>query len=136
VAEEVGASVGEALGVGGRGTRRQGGVGQRRQGRWQERRCEGEVGVLAGGGAARGVAGSSAHRRGRCGVEEVGARCRAGRGLAVRGWDAWDKESWGRSGGVRSDGWRGRSRRARGVGQLGAWGLIGRLDRWVQVMDL
>jgi hypothetical protein len=33
--------------------------------------------VLTGGGAARGVAGSDAHRRGRRGVEEAGARCRA-----------------------------------------------------------
>jgi hypothetical protein len=38
-AEEAGASVGEAQGGGGRGC-------------WRERRWEGEVGVLAGGGAA------------------------------------------------------------------------------------
>jgi hypothetical protein len=54
-------SVGEALDVGGRGARRQGGTGQRRHGHWRERRREGEVGALAGGGAPRGVAGSGGH---------------------------------------------------------------------------
>jgi hypothetical protein len=49
-AEEAWASVGEALGVGGPGARRWGGAGRRRQGRWWERRREGEVGALTGGG--------------------------------------------------------------------------------------
>jgi hypothetical protein len=56
-AEEVGVSVGEAMG--------------------------GEVGALASGGATRGVAGSGAHRRGRHGAEEAGGRdvrqCEVGR---------------------------------------------------------
>jgi hypothetical protein len=43
--------VGEALGVVGRDTHQWGGVGQRRQGHWRERRQEGEVGALTGGGA-------------------------------------------------------------------------------------
>jgi hypothetical protein len=68
--------VGEALGVGGRGARRQGGTGWRRQGRWRERRWEGEVGSLTSGGVARGVAGSGAHQWGRCGA--IG-RCEVGR---------------------------------------------------------
>jgi hypothetical protein len=54
--------VGEALGVGGRGAHRWGGAGRRWQGRWRERRWEGEVGALAGGGVARGVAGIGARR--------------------------------------------------------------------------
>jgi hypothetical protein len=44
--------VGEALCVGGHGAHRWGGAGRRRQGRWRERRREGEVGALTGGGAA------------------------------------------------------------------------------------
>jgi hypothetical protein len=52
--EETGASVGEALGVGGCGAHRRGGAGRRRQGRWQERQQKGDVGALAGGRAARG----------------------------------------------------------------------------------
>jgi hypothetical protein len=63
------------MGVGGRGARLRGGAGWRRLGRWRERRREGEVGALTGGGAARGVAGSGARRRGRRGAEEAGARC-------------------------------------------------------------
>jgi hypothetical protein len=55
-------SVGEVLGVGGRGTHWRGGTGRRKQERWRERRREGEVGALAGGGAASGVARSGAHR--------------------------------------------------------------------------
>jgi hypothetical protein len=78
--EEAGASVGEALGVGGRNAHRRGGVGRRRQGCWRERRREGEVGALADGGAARGIAGSGAHWRGRREAEEAWARCRAVRG--------------------------------------------------------
>jgi hypothetical protein len=139
--EEVGAPMGEALGVG-CGARRWGGTGQRRQGRWRERRREGEAGELAGGGAARGVAGSSSHRRGRRGAEEAGARCQAVRGRTARGWDARGRESRGQSGGTGSDGWR-RVRQvawaggcARGVGRLGARGSVGQLDRWVQVMDV
>jgi hypothetical protein len=49
--------VGEALGVGGRDTRWRGGTG-----RWRERRREGEAGALAGGGVARGIAGSGARQ--------------------------------------------------------------------------
>jgi hypothetical protein len=69
--------VGEALGIGGHGTHQWGGTGRRRQGRWRERRREGEVGALTGGGAARGIEGSGARRWGRRGAEEAGARCRA-----------------------------------------------------------
>jgi hypothetical protein len=47
-----------------------------------------------------------------------------------------DRAARGRTGGAGSDGWCGRGGRARGVDWLGAWGSIGRLDRWVQVMDL
>jgi hypothetical protein len=120
--EEAGASVGEALGVGGHNAHRRGGVGRRRQGRWRERRREGEVGALAGGGAARGIAGSGAHWRGRREAEEAWARCRTMRGQAVWDWDARGQESRGRSGGTRSDGWRGRGGRAGfgwSVGPLG-----------------
>jgi hypothetical protein len=85
--------VGEALGVGGRGAHRRESTGRRRQGRWWERRREGEVGALAGGGVVRGVAGSSARRRGRHRAEEAGARCWAVRGRAAQGWDAWGQES-------------------------------------------
>jgi hypothetical protein len=99
-AEEARASVGEALGVGGRSAHQRGGAG------WRRRR-EGEVGALTGGGVARGIAGSGAHWWGRRGAEEAGAWCRAVRGRAARGWDAWGQESWGRLGGTRSDGWRG-----------------------------
>jgi hypothetical protein len=95
--------------------------GRRRQRRWQERRREGEAGVLAGGGVARGIAGSGAHRWRRRGAEEARARCR---------------ESRGRSGSAGSNGWPGRGGRARGVGWLDARGSVGRLDRSVQVMDL
>jgi hypothetical protein len=45
----------------------------------------GEVGVLAGGGVVQGIVGSGAHRWGRHGVEEAGARCRAVQGRVLRG---------------------------------------------------
>jgi hypothetical protein len=108
--------------VGGRGAgcRRTRRSPARRQGHWRERRWEEEAGALAYGGAARGIAGSSARRWGRRGVKEVGARCRVVRGRAARGWDAR-----GRSGGVGSKGWRGRDRHARGVGRLSAQDLVG-----------
>jgi hypothetical protein len=120
--EEAGASVGEALGVGGRNARRQGGVGRRRQGCWRERRREGEVGALADGGAARGIAGSGAHWRGRREAEEAWARCRAVRGRTAWDWDARGQESRGRLGGTRPDRWCGRGGRAGfgwSVGPLG-----------------
>jgi hypothetical protein len=112
--------MGEALGVG-CGARRWGGTGQRRQGRWRERRREGEAGELAGGGAARGVAGRSSHRRGRRGAEEAGARCQAVRGRTARGWDARGRESRGQSGGTGSDGWR-RVRQVAWAGRVRTWG--------------
>jgi hypothetical protein len=84
----------------------------------------------------RGVEGSDAHQRGRHEAEEIGARCRAVQGRAMRGWDARGRESRGRSGDVGSDRWRWQGERTRGVGQLGTWGSVGRLDHWVQVMDL
>jgi hypothetical protein len=73
----------------------------------------------------RGVAGSGARQWGRCGAEEAGTRCRAGRGWVTRGWDAWGQESWGRSGSVRSDGWPGRGGCAHRVVRLGTRGSVG-----------
>jgi hypothetical protein len=106
------------LGVGGCDTCWWGGAGRRRQGRWRERRREGEAGALTGGGVARGIAGSGARQRGRHGAEETSAMLGSVR-----------------SGGAGSDGWRGQAGRARGR-SVGARGSVGRLDRWVQVMEL
>jgi hypothetical protein len=78
-------------------------VGWRRQGRWWERRWE-EAGAHTDGGAARGIAGSDARRRGRRGAG------------GVRSGDAG-------LGGVGSVGRRGVGRR--GVGRA-AWGRAGR----------
>jgi hypothetical protein len=103
--------------------------------------------VLTGGGAARGVAGSDAHRRGRRGAEEAGrdvgrhevGRRRVGRrevgsrrvGQATWGWVAWGQELRCWSSNVGSGGWRGASRAggedARGVGRLGVQGSVGLL---------
>jgi hypothetical protein len=61
-------------------------------------------------------------------------QCEVGRrGVRSRG---VDRAARGRAGGAGSDGWHGWGGHARGVGRLSARGLIGWLDRWIQVMDL
>jgi hypothetical protein len=115
--EEAGAPVGEVMGGGGRGAHRWWGGARR-----SKKRCSSTGEVWGGGG-----------RGAMCGRRGVG-RCRVGShrvGRAMQGWVTWDRESRCRSGSVGSDGWR-------GVGQVGGVDVrrVGRLDCWVQVMDL
>jgi hypothetical protein len=87
-------------------------------------------GALTGGGAARGVAGSDARRRGRRGAEEAGRdvgrhevrRRRAGQ--TTWGWVAWGQELRCWSGSVGSGGWGGRAR-GWSVGLAGVGWIVG-----------
>jgi hypothetical protein len=83
-----------------------------------------------GGGVGQRRQGRDVERRG---VGQYGV------GRATRGWTARDQESRCHSGNVGSGGWRevGQAGRRGGRAQgEGTRGSIGRLDRWVHVMDL
>jgi hypothetical protein len=106
--EEAGRGVG-GRGAGCRRTWRSpaGGAGRRRQGHCRERRWEGEVGALAGGGD------DVRHSKKWCSLagEAWGGGGRGAMSGSARlggaGWDARGQESRGRLGSARSDGWHG-----------------------------